>query len=242
MMSSKETGSRQAERRRWYEDACGAAFALEMIGERWAVLIMRELIFGPRRFSDLRRDLPGISANILTQRLEGLEANRIVRRRKLPPPAGVQVYELTDWGYEAEPLIQMLGRWATRHPGHDPSLPLSAASIMLSFRTMISPVRADGMNARFGFSLGDEGFVAHVHDGAVDVERREPHDVPVTFTAPPTALAAAAYGGVPLSQLEGTGALRIEGDRALAERFIALFELPEKLPLGKGERPNTKLY
>lgn len=204
-----------------------------MIGERWALLIMRELMFGPRRFSDLRRDLPGISANILTQRLEGLEANRILRRRKLPPPASVQVYELTQWGYEAEPLIQMLGRWATRHPGHDPSLPLSAASIMMSFRTMIGSARADGMDARIGFRLGEEGFIAHVHDGVVDVERREPDGAPVIFTAQPTALAAAAYGGAPLGKLEEAGALRIEGDRALAERFITLFELPEKLPLSE---------
>lgn len=201
-----------------------------MIGERWALLIMREMMFGPRRFSDLRRDLPGISANILTQRLEGLEANRIIRRRKLPPPASVQVYELTEWGYEAEPFIQMLGRWAARHPGHDPSLPLSAASIMMSFRTMISPVRANGLNARVGFRLGEESFVAHVHDGVVNVERGEADTAPATLAAPPTVLAAAAYGGVPLTQLEDSGALRIEGDRALAERFIGLFELPEKLP------------
>lgn len=231
MMSSKETGSRQSERRRWYEDACGTAFALEMIGERWAVLIMRELLFGPRRFSDLRRDLPGISANILTQRLEGLEATRIVQRRKLPPPASVQVYELTPWGHEAEPLIQMLGRWATRHPGHDPSLPLSAASLMMSFRTMFSPARADAMDARVGFQMGEEAFLAHIHHGTFDVERGEPATADVTFLSAPTTLAAAVYNGAPLSELEETGTLRIEGDRALAERFITLFELPEKLPL-----------
>src|ERR687890_321469 len=128
--------------RRRYEDACGAAHALDLIGERWALLVMRELMFGPKRFSDLRADLPGISANVLTQRLEGLEAAGAVMRRRLPPPASAQVYELTPWGYESEPIFQVLGRWAARSPQHDPTLPLSAVSLFLSFRTMFDPARA----------------------------------------------------------------------------------------------------
>src|ERR671917_1970055 len=122
--------------RRSYEDACGAAHALDLVGERWALLVMRELMLGPKRFGDLRSDLPGISANVLTQRLEGLEAAGLLVRRRLPPPASTQVYELTAWGYEAEPIVQSLGKWAARSPAHDPSLPISATSIMLSFRTM----------------------------------------------------------------------------------------------------------
>ena len=103
---------------------------------------MRELMLGPKRFSDLRADLPGISANVLTQRLEGLEAAGVLVRRKLPPPASAQVYELTPWGYESEPIFQALGRWAARSPAHDPTLPLSAVSLLLSFRTMFDPARA----------------------------------------------------------------------------------------------------
>src|SRR5215510_10835559 len=115
--------------RRRYEDGCGTAHALELIGERWALLVMRELMLGPKRFSDLRADLPGISANILTQRLERLEAAGVLARRKLPPPASAQVYELTAWGYESDPIFQTLGRWAARSSEHDPSLPLSATSL-----------------------------------------------------------------------------------------------------------------
>ena len=122
---------------RIYNDACGTAHGLELIGERWALLVVRELMLGPKRFGDLKADLLGISANVLTQRLERLEANGIVTRRKLPPPASVQVYDLTDWGREAEPIIMTLGRWAARSPGHDPTLPLSGVSMMLSLRTMI---------------------------------------------------------------------------------------------------------
>src|SRR3712207_2524226 len=93
----------QASKRR-YDDACGTAHALDLIGERWALLVMRELMLGPKRFGDLRRDLPGISANVLTQRLEGLEAAGLLVRRRLAPPASAQVYELTPWGYEAEQI------------------------------------------------------------------------------------------------------------------------------------------
>src|SRR3712207_6280268 len=128
-MKSQKVTKEGLTSRRSYDDACGAAHALDLVGERWALLVMRELMLGPKRFSDLRADLPGISANVLTQRLEGLEASGVLVRRRLPPPASVQVYELTPWGYESEPIFQALGRWAARSPQHDPSLPLSAVSL-----------------------------------------------------------------------------------------------------------------
>src|SRR3982750_1569942 len=147
MKSQKDTKEGLTAARRSYDDACGAAHALDLIGERWALLVMRELMLGPKRFSDLRAALPGISANVLPQRLEGLEAAGVLTRRKLPPPAGAQVYELTPWGYESEPIFQALGRWAARSPRPDPSLPLSAVSLFLSFRTMLDPQRAKGLDA-----------------------------------------------------------------------------------------------
>ena len=104
----------RAEAKRRYDDACGTAHGLELIGERWALLVLRELLLGPRRFSQLRADLPGLSANVLTQRLAELEERGLARRRMLPPPASAQVYEATEWGLEAEPVIQALGRWAAR--------------------------------------------------------------------------------------------------------------------------------
>nr|MDP8993809.1 helix-turn-helix transcriptional regulator [Pseudomonadota bacterium] len=156
--------------KRRYDDACGAAHALDLVGERWALLVMRELMLGPKRFSDLKADLPGISANVLTQRLEGLEEAGIVARRRLPPPAPAQVYELTPWGYEAEPIFQALGRWAARSPRHDPSLPLSAVSLLLSFRTMFDPARAEGLEARVGLRLGPESFVVCIAGGRIEGE------------------------------------------------------------------------
>lgn len=214
--------------RRRYADACGAAHALELIGERWALLVMRELLLGPKRFSDLRADLPGISANILTQRLEQLEAAGVLTRRRLPPPALAQVYELTPWGYESEPIIQALGRWATRSPLHDPTLPLSTVSLMLSFRTMLDPARARGVDARIGFRLGAETFLARLRKGRLDVARGDVTAADLVFTGTAPALAAAVYGGLSLKALTAQGALSIEGDHALAEKFVMLFPLPPK--------------
>src|SRR5215207_2665468 len=98
MQLEKMTRSRQSEEKRRYDDACGLAHALELVGERWAMLVLRELAYGPRRFSELRTDLQGISANVLSQRLSELEARGLVRKTRLPPPASVQVYQATDWG------------------------------------------------------------------------------------------------------------------------------------------------
>ncbi len=184
-------------------------------------------MFGPKRFGDLRADLPGISANVLTQRLEGLEASGIVRRRKLPPPASVQVYELTDWGYEAEDIIMALGRWAARSRWHDTTLPISSASLMLSFRTMFDPSRAAGLDAGFGFRFDDESYVVRVADGRLTATREAADGADVVFAGPRQAVAGAVYGGQ-LDNLRTAGVLTVTGDAALAERFCTLFVLPPK--------------
>jgi DNA-binding HxlR family transcriptional regulator len=228
MELEKLTSTSQGSSRRRYEDACGTAHGLELVGERWALLVLRELMLGPKRFGDIRADLPGISANVLTQRLEGLEASGLLVRRKLPPPSGAQVYELTEWGYEAEPIVQTLGRWAARSPAHDPTLPISAVSIMLSFRTMIDGKRAEGMDAKIGFNFGSEAYVGHVVDGDIEIKRGDPAEGELVFTTTPPLLAAAAYGKQPFDQLEQTGAFKAEGDMQLAARFIDLFHLPPK--------------
>jgi DNA-binding HxlR family transcriptional regulator len=221
------TSTKEPSRRR-YDDACGTAHALDLIGERWALLVMRELMLGPKRFSDLRADLPGISANVLTQRLEGLEAAGLLARRRLPPPANTQVYELTEWGYEAEPIVQTLGRWAARSPAHDPTLPISATSIMLSFRTMYNAEQARGLNATVGFRFANDGFIATAEESDLKVVRAAPAQADAIFVGEPTALAAAVYGKQPLNQLAAAGALRVEGDVRAAERFISIFKLPPK--------------
>src|SRR3954453_21101490 len=177
-MTTKELGKitklRRKEEKRRYEDACGLAHALDLLGERWAMLVLRELAYGPRRFSELKADLPGISANVLTQRLTELESRGLLRKIKLPPPASVQVYEATEWGLEAVPVIAALGRWAARSPLHDPTLPMSHVSLLMSLQTLLSPQLAKGFESCVGFRLGDAAYVATIRDGRFAIERREP--------------------------------------------------------------------
>lgn len=222
MTLEKITSLRQNDEKRRYDDACGLAHALELIGERWAMLVLRELAYGPRRFSELKTDLPGISANVLTQRLTELERRGIVRKTRLPPPASVQVYEATEWGLEAAPLIARLGKWAARSPLHDPTRPISHVAIMMSLQTMLDPGQAQAIKARLGFRLGDATYVATLHDALLDVERGPIDDCDVVFTAAPPELAAVIYGGAPLETIG------VEGDIELATRFSTLFPLPPK--------------
>jgi DNA-binding HxlR family transcriptional regulator len=219
----KTTKSRKSEEKRRYDDACGLAHALELVGERWAMLVLRELAYGPRRFSELKADLQGISANVLTQRLSELEARGLVRKVRLPPPASVQVYQATDWGLEVVPVIASLGRWAARSPLHDPTLPMSHVSTIMSLQTLLSPALAEGFDARIGFRFGEADYVTTLHDGRLDVARGEVADCDVTFIGPPTAVVAVIHGGAPFDTI------RVEGDRELARRFVRLFPLPPKV-------------
>ena len=223
MQLEKITNQRKGEEKRRYDDACGLAHALELLGERWAMLVLRELAYGPRRFSELKADLQGISANVLTQRLSELEARGLVRRVKLPPPASVQVYQATDWGLEAVPVIASLGKWAARSPCHDPNQPMSHVSLIMSLQTLLSPVLAAGLNARIGFRFGEADYVTTLHDGRLDVQRGEVDDCDVIFVGTSSEVAAVIHGGAPFEMI------RVEGDMALAKRFAALFPLPPKV-------------
>lgn len=228
MQLEKVTPKRQGEPRRGYGDACGTAHGLELLGDRWALLVMRELLLGARRFSDLKRDLPGISANVLKQRLDELEARGLLRKVRLPPPAARDAYEATAWGLETEPVIQALGRFAARSPDHDPSLPLSPVSLMMSFRTMIDANKAKDFAGRIGFLIGEESFVVTVDGRQLQVARAPATGLDATIAGTPQAIAAVVYGGAPA---EG---LAFGGDEERARRFLTLFTLPPKVETAVG--------
>jgi len=218
----------QITRKRAYQDGCAVAHALDIIGDRWAMPVIRELMLGPKRFTDLRTGLPGISANVLTQRLEELEAASILIRRRLPPPAASQIYELTDWGRESEIVFQVLGRWAARSPTMEPGKPMSQVSVVLSLRTMIDRSRIGDLNATIGFRFGEEEFRATLKDGHFLIDRGDAAGADTIISGDQNALVAVVYGGARYADM--AGALTVEGDEALAERFAALFPLPPKAP------------
>ena len=219
---------------RTYCDGCAAAHALDLIGERWALLVVRELLLGPKRFTDLRAGLPGASPNVLSQRLRELEGAGIVRRRKLPPPAASRVYELTEWGEELEPVIIRLGRWGARSPSLPRDAALGVDSLILSFRTMFDPHAADGLKASYELKLGENVFRAVVTDGRFDIVRGGTERPNATIETDTGTLAALVYEGRALVEAVRSGDIKIEGDEPAVERFLTLFPLPEP---ATSERP-----
>src|SRR5215212_735017 len=214
-------------KRRTYCDGCAAAHALDLVGERWALLVVRELLLGPKRFTDLRAGLPGASPNVLAQRLRELEGAGVVRRRKLPPPAASRVYELTDWGMELEPVIVRLGRWGARSPSKPREAALGVDSLILSFRTMFDPLAAGGLTASYELRLGEDRFRAEVADGRFEIVRGGAERPDATIETDAGTLAALVYEGRQLTEAVSSGGVKIEGDEPLVARFLTLFPLPE---------------
>lgn len=218
---------------RGYRDACGIAHALDLVGERWALLVVRELIFGSKRFSDLQRGLPAASPNALTDRLRELTAAGIVRRRRLPPPGGAWVYELTEWGRGLEPILVSLGDWAVRSSLRDRTAFLSTDSLMLTIRTYYRPGTA-APGGVVGIRLRDDrvgdGFGVWLdRDGAHPRHEIPPHP-DATLTATPAGLAA-VFGDRPaLTRALRDGGIRLAGDRRLAARLLGGIRIPEPAP------------
>src|SRR6188472_1628429 len=147
--------------RRSYRDSCGIARALDLVGERWALLVVRELVLGPKRFSDLQAGLPRLSPDVLAQRLRELGEAGVVERRTLPPPAGSRVYDLTAWGRELEPVLLALGRWGSR-AAPVPRGELSSDALMLALETTFDETAAGGLRAALELRLGLERFAVRV--------------------------------------------------------------------------------
>ncbi|WP_205445305.1 winged helix-turn-helix transcriptional regulator [Tsuneonella flava] len=217
---------RPAEHGRWYADGCGAAFALEVLGERWAMLIVRELLLGPRRFSQLRTALPKISARVLTERLEGLERHGVIERQEVTEPVPARFYALTEWGMAAEPAILALCRWGLSARAHDPGIGVSPVAAVLSLKANYKG--ADGGDPiTVGLEIGDARFVARLGE-TMEVERGDPAEAQIVLSADrPMPILAAFYRQTGLSNLAGS--LSARGDIAAAQAAIARFAFPDRL-------------
>lgn len=201
---------------RSYGDACGIARALDVIGERWALLIVRELVYGPKRFSDLRGGL-GLSPNVLTQRLGELEEAGVVERRK----AGGALYELTPWGRELQPLLVQLGRWGARSL-HKPRGELNPDSLMLALEATFVPDQAAELRASYELRLGDERFAIDVRGGTLGIVRGTAREPDAVITCDVETLRAVAFGDRKLAGAE----VEIAGDARVARAFFKLFARP----------------
>jgi DNA-binding HxlR family transcriptional regulator len=213
---------------RTYGDGCAIAQALDLVGERWALLVVRELLLGPKRYTDLRRGLPNASPNVLSQRLGELESAGVIRRRKLPPPAGARVYELTDWGRELEETVMSLGRWAARSPSAPSAAPIrSADSVILALRARFDSSAAQGLHAAYELRLGEDRFRIQVADDQLELARGDADQADATIVTDNDTIAAVLWGGWSLADAQRSGTMTITGDEAAVERFVALFPLPE---------------
>lgn len=205
-----------------YEDRCGIARALDLVGERWALLVVRELLLGPKRFTDLRSGLPKVSAEVLGQRLRDLELAGLVVRRTLPPPGAVRVYELTGRGAALEPVLLALGRWGSQAPLTDAAARMSVDSHVIALKTLFVADTGDVAGLSVSLTLGEQEFDVQVRD-LLDVRRGRPAEPDLTITAEPQAFLAVLRGRRTLDDAVAAGELAVEGRRADARRFFARF-------------------
>ncbi len=213
--------------KRSYGEACRFAHALDLIGERWALLVVRELLLGPKRFTDLRAGLPHASSNILSERLRDLEQGGVIQRRKLPPPAASWVYELTEWGRELEPVVTKLGAWGARSPFPPETQEINADSIVLALRSLFDAKAAGGLEATYELRIGDARFRVEIANGELELKRGDAAN-PLAAIAVPDAptLAAVLTDQLPLDEGLAAGAVQIEGGKQAAKRFLRLFPMP----------------
>lgn len=206
---------------RRYGEGCAIATALDHVGERWALLIVRELLLGPKRFTDLQDGLAGAGSKVLTQRLRELDGAGVVRRRTLPPPASSQVYELTEWGARLDAVVVALGRWGGDAPD-PPSGRVGADSVMIRLRSFFRPQPDRPWSATYEVRLGPYRFTARVVDGHLaELSRGEPHDGPDTIidTDPDTLDRVIGQEGT-LTAAIRDGRLTVTGDDQAGHRLF----------------------
>jgi DNA-binding HxlR family transcriptional regulator len=210
---------------RTYGQYCGLARAVEILGERWGLLIVRDLMVAPKRFTDLQRGLPGIPSNVLTARLKELEEASVVERRVLPRPNGSIVYALTEYGQALEDTVIRMGRWGAKSLGDPrPDEIITPDSMVMALRSTFRSEAADGLRASYELRIGDVVIHARVHDGSVDVGTGELENADLIIEAGP-AIRMLMAGEITPGDALASGALRIKGKRQLLARFAQIFRI-----------------
>jgi DNA-binding HxlR family transcriptional regulator len=212
--------------KRTYGDRCGVARALDIVGERWALLVVRELLLGPKRFTDLRAGLPHVGPDILAQRLRELEASGVLRRGTLPPPAGSRIYELTERGRELEPVVLALGRFGSVAPLPPGDAQIGVDALVIALKTLFAPEAADGLRASYELRLGEQHFQLQVTDGRLQVARGSAPAPDATIETDPGTLATILWHGGAFDEALRSGDLALTGDQQAVRRLVGLFPLP----------------
>lgn len=210
---------------RHYVQYCPVAHSLDLVGERWSLLIVRDLLKGPKRYGDLLAGLPGLGTNILAARLRELESGGVVQQRKLPPPASCNVYELTEYGTALEDVIQALGRWGFRSLGPPPvDCPMPEGWLVQGARTLFDPARAGDLEESYEVRCGGEIATIRIANGAIEADQGGADDVDAVLELDPGTLFALASGEMDPKDAIAHGLVRIEGDPGALARFVSAFD------------------
>ncbi len=218
------------DRTRSYGDSCGIARALDRVGDRWALLIARELIHGPKRFTDLRAGLPGVGPDMLSQRLRELEAGGVLRRRTLPPPSAARVYELSEWGSQLAPVLLALGRFGSRAALPAPPPPLSVDAAVMALETNYRAPVAPAVGVRYGLHLDEQAFELEPREEALLVRRGPARSPAVALHSDTETLVAVLWHSLELDAAIADGRLTVHGDRIAAARLLEMFPAPVPAP------------
>jgi DNA-binding HxlR family transcriptional regulator len=213
---------------RHYRDRCGVARALDLVGDRWALLVVRELLLGPKRFTALRAGLPHIKPDVLSTRLRELEQHGIIEPQPLPPPTSTRAYELTPRGRELEPVILALGRWGSEVPFAANMVAYGPDSAALALKTLFEPARARSFDAVVEIRLGVQRFVATVRDRTFEIARGTADTPAVVLDTDPRTLAALLWHGHAIDDAIASQRLRLHGSQRTARAFLGLF--PQERP------------
>ncbi len=215
-------------RDRSYNQFCALAYALDAVGERWTLLIIRELLAGPRRFTDLVDGLPGISTNLLSERLKCFEQQGLVCRRVLPPPAGSTVYELTALGQALEKTVLELGKWGSRllPPSLEGAALPSLGAATLAIRAFFHPERTQGVHETYELHLGPEVLQVQINDGELRVQQGQAMKAGVVFQMDMQIFTGLFAGQVQPDEAITGGLVRIEGDAGALSRFLNSSSVP----------------
>jgi DNA-binding HxlR family transcriptional regulator len=207
--------------KRSYGEGCLISHALDLVGERWALLVVRELLLGPKRFTDLEAGLLTVSPNVLSQRLRNLEEIGVVRRRRLAPPAAVSVYELTEWGHRLDRVLAELSGWAHGSPFQDIRLPMSVDSLLLAIRSQYCATTPDTpITGTCGLRVGDETFVIRLEGDRMDIVRGDPMSPDAMVETDLSTLQGLVVGDEGIDEAVAAGRLKAIGDVGLVERLI----------------------
>lgn len=214
--------------KRSYKQYCAIAYALDVVGERWTLLIVRELLTGPKRFTDLLNNLRGLGTNLLSARLKEMEETGILERRTLPPPAASSVYELTELGAELEPVIRALHRWGGLTMEAEPQAGdyFRPGWAVLAMKYVFNPDAAKGLHETYEYRIDGDVFHSRIDDGEIETQQGPAQSPDLVISTDADTFYTLASAQLSFAEAVASGAVRFEGNAETLRHSAEVFGLP----------------